>query len=146
MVEYKRKSKLILAQSNRHKSWQICLSLSEFPKYTTTTWLSLMKLSNIDWSKMIVETCWTRFVIEPTIYFAVCLPSKSVASLFMNNFRAQKLSKLKRSVNLVSTVASNFATGTGLLLVERVSTTFTSLGVSFLQWLHQGTYIKLNEN
>jgi hypothetical protein len=47
----------------------------------------------------------------------------------MNKFRVGKFSTLKRSVNLVSTIASNFATDTGLLLVERDSTTFTTLGV-----------------
>ncbi len=79
-----------------------------------------------------------HIVIESTISFAMYPQFKSIASSLMNNFRVGMLSTLKRSANLVSTVQSNFAIDTGLLLVERVSTTFTSLGVSFLQSSHQG--------
>jgi hypothetical protein len=61
-----------------------------------------------------------------------------MVSSFKKKLRIGKSSALKRSANLISTVASIFAIGTGLLLVEKVLTTFTSSGVNFLKWSHHG--------
>jgi hypothetical protein len=81
---------------------------------------------------MRAEICRKRFFIERKMSFAVRSQLKSTVYSFMKKFRVEKSSRLKRSANLVSTVASIFAIETSLQLVKEVLTTFNSSGANFL--------------